>query len=316
MKILDADAWMAALMAAPRPGADKILAFYDARVDAVCRDARCLLLPLDDHMCHRGDALFESLCYREGRIFALEEHLARLRDGSRALSLLPPCSWDELRARILDVARASGTDHGDIRVLVGRGPGGFGVSPEECPQSSLYIVALRKALPTEAFYEKGLTAFASAIPPKQEYLARIKSTNYLPNVFMAAEARQRGMDVAVTFDEDGHLGEAAIANVGIVDAEGRLCCPEGRRILPGTSMLAAARSRRSACPWWSAPSAAKRSSRPREMLLFTSASLCVGISHFEGRPIGQGPDAGRPGPVARWLRDALLEHMLATGTPF
>ena len=192
MKILDADAWMAALMAAPRPGADKILAFYDARVDAVCRDARCLLLPLDDHMCHRGDALFESLCYREGRIFALEEHLARLRDGSRALSLLPPCSWDELRARILDVARASGTDHGDIRVLVGRGPGGFGVSPEECPQSSLYIVALRKALPTEAFYEKGLTAFASAIPPKQEYLARIKSTNYLPNVFMAAEARQRG----------------------------------------------------------------------------------------------------------------------------
>ena len=189
-------------MAAPRPGADKILAFYDARVDAVCRDARCLLLPLDDHMCHRGDALFESLCYREGRIFALEEHLARLRDGSRALSLLPPCSWDELRARILDVARASGTDHGDIRVLVGRGPGGFGVSPEECPQSSLYIVALRKALPTEAFYEKGLTAFASAIPPKQEYLARIKSTNYLPNVFMAAEARQRGMDVAVTFDED------------------------------------------------------------------------------------------------------------------
>ena len=316
MTILDADALMAALMAAPRPGADKILAFYDARVDAVCRDARCLLLPLDDHMCHRGDALFESLCYREGRIFALEEHLARLRDGSRALSLLPPCSWDELRARILDVARASGTDHGDIRVLVGRGPGGFGVSPEECPQSSLYIVALRKALPTEAFYEKGLTAFASAIPPKQEYLARIKSTNYLPNVFMAAEARQRGMDVAVTFDEDGHLGEAAIANVGIVDAEGRLCCPEGRRILPGTSMLAARKIAPQRLPVVERPIRREEIFTAREMLLFTSASLCVGISHFEGRPIGRGPDAGRPGPVARWLRDALLEHMLATGTPF
>ena len=308
MKILDADAWMAALMAAPRPGADKILAFYDARVDAVCRDARCLLLPLDDHMCHRGDALFESLCYREGRLFALEEHLARLRDGSRALSLLPPCSWDGLRARILDVARASGSDHGDIRVLVGRGPGGFGISPEECPRSSLYIVALRKELPTEAFYEKGLTAFASAIPPKQDYLARIKSTNYLPNVFMAAEARQRGMDVAVTFDEDGHLGEAAIANVGIVDAEGRLCCPEGRRILPGTSMLAARKI---------APQRLPVVERPiRREEIFTAREMLLCISHFEGRPIGQGPDAGRPGPVARWLRDALLEHMLATGTPF
>lgn len=214
------------------------------------------------------------------------------------------------------MARASGTDHGDIRVLVGRGPGGFGVSPEECPQSSLYIVALRKALPTEAFYEKGLTAFASAIPPKQEYLARIKSTNYLPNVFMAAEARQRGMDVAVTFDEDGHLGEAAIANVGIVDAEGRLCCPEGRRILPGTSMLAARKIAPQRLPVVERPIRREEIFTAREMLLFTSASLCVGISHFEGRPIGQDPDAGRPGPVARWLRDALLEHMLATGTPF
>lgn len=316
MKILDADAWMAALKAAPRPGGDKILAFYDARVDAICRDARALLLPLDDHMCHRGDALFESLCYREGRIFALEEHLARLRDGGRVLSLQPPCSWDGLRERILDVARASGTDHGDIRVLVGRGPGGFGVSPEECPRSSLYIVALRTPLPSAALYERGLTAFASTVPPKQDYLARIKSTNYLPNVFMAAEARQRGMDVAVTFDEHGHLGEAAIANVGIVDAEGRLCYPEARRILPGTSMLAARKLAPQRLTVVERPIHRDELATAREILLFTSASLCVGISHFEGRPVGQGPDAGRPGPVARWLRDALLEHMLATGTPF
>ena len=150
------------------------------------------------------------------------------------------------------------------------------------------------------FYEKGLTAFASAIPPKQDYLARIKSTNYLPNVFMAAEARQRGMDVAVTFDEDGHLGEAAIANVGIVDAEGRLCCPEGRRILPGTSMLAARKIAPQRLPVVERPIRREEIFTAREMLLFTSASLCVGISHFEGRPIGQGPDAGRPGPVARW----------------
>ena len=124
------------------------------------------------------------------------------------------------------------------------------------------------------------------------------------------------MDVAVTFDEDGHLGEAAIANVGIVDAEGRLCCPEGRRILPGTSMLAARKIAPQRLPVVERPIRREEIFTAREMLLFASASLCVGISHFEGRPIGQGPDAGRPGPVARWLRDALLEHMLATGTPF
>ena len=53
----------------------------------------------------------------------------------------------------------------------------------------------------------------------------------------------------------------------------------------------------------------------REMLLFTSASLCVGISHFEGRPIGRGPDAGRPGPVARWLRDRMRDTLRSAAAP-
>ena len=47
----------------------------------------------------------------------------------------------------------------------------------------------------------------------------------------------------------------------------------------------------------------------REMLLFTSATLCVAVTHFDGKPIGRDEQAGRPGPVALWLKDALLEHM-------
>ena len=201
--------------------------------------ASLLLLPLDDHICHRGDGLFESISYRQGRLFSFDQHLNRLKDGAAALQITPPCSWDDLRAIILDVARAAASEQGDMRVFLSRGPGGFGISPSECPQAGLYIVALRKNFAGEAFYEKGLTAFTSDIPPKQEYLARIKNTNYLPNVFMAMEAAQKGMDVAVTFDENGFMGEAATANVGLVDAHGSLLCPELRRILPGTTMLAA-----------------------------------------------------------------------------
>ena len=184
MQAVDSDTYLQALLSAPRPGADKFLAFYDHRVGCIGTDPRLLLLPLDDHICHRGDGLFESICYRERKIFVLDEHLARMRDGAQALDITPPCSWEEMRARILDVARASGRAHGDLRVFLSRGPGGFGVSPQECPQAGLYIVALASRLPSEELYRKGLTAFSSAIPPKQEYLARIKNTNYLPNVFM------------------------------------------------------------------------------------------------------------------------------------
>lgn len=128
----------------PGPGSEKYLAFYDHRVGHITTDPRLLLVPLDDHLCHRGDGLFESICFRERKIFALDEHLARMRDGAKALSLTPPCSWEELRERIVDVARASSREHGDLRVFLGRGPGGFGISPAQCPQAGLYIVALAK----------------------------------------------------------------------------------------------------------------------------------------------------------------------------
>ena len=228
MEAVDFDEYLAALLHAPRPHTG-VLAFYDHRVGRICADQRLLLLPLDDHLCLRGDGLFESLACRERTVFALDGHLVRLREGAAALRLRPPCSWEEVRARIMDVARASGRDDCGLRVLLGRGPGGFGIAPSECPVSSLYIVALESAPTRREVLEKGLSAFASAIPPKQPYLARIKSNNYLPNVLMAQEAAERGLDVAVAFDGQGRMCEAAIASVGIVDEAGALVCPPPER---------------------------------------------------------------------------------------
>lgn len=309
-------AYLETLLSAPRPGADKILAFYDHRVGRICRDARLLLAPLDDHIFHRGDGIFESVCYRDSKIFALPGHMARLRAGAAALGIQPPCSFSEIEAHMLDVARAGGSSHGDLRIFLSRGPGGFGVSPRECPTAGLYIVAIASKLPDDAIYEHGLTAFASIYPPKQEYLAKIKNTNYLPNVFMTTEASRKNMDVAITFDENGHMGEAAIANVGIVDAAGDLRVPDLECILPGTTLLAAMKIAASSMPVKEGPVRKEDIFKAREMLLFTSATLCVAITHFDGHAIGCGSGAGKPGPVALWLKNALLEYMLKTGVPF
>ena len=54
----------------------------------------------------------------------------------------------------------------------------------------------------------------------------------------------------------------------------------------------------------------------REMLLFTSATLCVAVTRFDDKPVGQGEYRGKPGPTALWLKDALLARMLAQGTPY
>ena len=64
MPCLSRDDFLARLLAAERPGAESILAFYDSTADALCRDGRCCFIPLIDHLCHRGDALFESISVR------------------------------------------------------------------------------------------------------------------------------------------------------------------------------------------------------------------------------------------------------------
>jgi len=311
MDVLDANNYLERLLAAPRPGAANILAFLDYRVGAICKEPKLLLIPLDDHLCHRGDGVFETLAYRSRRVLLLDVHLERLRNSASALHLAPPCSWEELRSLILDVARASGVEQGVLRILLGRGPGGFGISPTECPVPSLYIIALHAPDLPETVYEKGFSACRSSIPARQSYLARIKHINYLPSVLMSEEARQRGFDIPLSFDDQGHLAESAIANVALVDAQGTLVVPAFTHSLPGTTVLKALELIRPHMPVKTRSVLEEEIYDAREFLLFSTSPGCVPITSYEGRPISD----GLPGPTAKFLRQTLREALLREGTP-
>ena len=311
MDVLDAKAYLERLLAAPRPGEAGILAFLDYRVGAICKDPKLLLIPLDDHLCHRGDGVFETVTYHSRRVLLFDAHLERLRKSANALYLAPPCPWEELRALVLDVARAGGAAQGSLRILLGRGPGGFGISPVECPTPSLYIIAMHAADLPEAVYERGFSSCRSSIPARQSYLARIKNTNYLPNVLMTEEARRRGFDVPLSFDDQGNLAESAIANVGLVDAQGVLVVPEFTHSLPGTTVLKALELIRPHMPVSVRPVPAEEIYSAREFLFFSTAPGCVAITSFEGRPIND----GQPGQTAKSLRQILRETLLREGTP-
>jgi len=311
MDVLDANDYLERLLAAPRPGAVNTLAFLDYRVGAICKEPKLLLIPLDDHLCHRGDGVFETVSYRNRRVLLLDAHLERLRNSANALHLEPPCPWEELRALVLDVARASGVEQGSLRILLGRGPGGFGISPQECPVPSLYIVALHSSDLPETVYARGFSACRSAIPARQSYLARIKNTNYLPNVLMTEEARRRGFDIPISFDDKGNLAESAIANVGLVDAQGTLVVPEFTHALPGTTVIKAMELAKTHMPVRTRPVPEEEIYSAREFLLFSTSPGCVPITGYEGRPIND----GQPGPVAKLLRQSLREALLLEGTP-
>lgn len=223
--VLDTNAWIEKLRELERPGADNILAFYEHRFGAICRDPRLMLAPLDDHLVHRGDGVFETIRFTERKVIHLDAHLRRLANSAAGLSLTLPCPIEEIRDIVLAVAKAGDEPEGNIRILSGRGPGGFGIALKECPQPACTWPPTASRCALTHGTTKGLTAFRSDVPVKPAMFARLKTTNYLSAVFMTLEAMQKHMDVALTFDANGCLTEAAIANVAVVDAKGRAGAP-------------------------------------------------------------------------------------------
>ncbi len=80
------------VLSLPRPGEENYLAFYEHRLGAIFKNPRLLLLPMDDHLVHRGDGIFEILQCVQGRIYQLDAHLARMRRSSSS-NVLAPAVW-------------------------------------------------------------------------------------------------------------------------------------------------------------------------------------------------------------------------------
>ena len=310
--VFSSEEWQEKLRMLPRKGVENVTAFFEHRMGGICRDPRFLLVPLDDHMVHRGDAVFESLAFRNGAMLQLDAHMERMMHSAERLSLAPPCTWEELRETALAVAKAGGEPYGGLKILLGRGCGGLGVDPGECPVSSLYMIATKGSPLPESFWENGISAARSSIPAKQPWIAQIKSTNYLANALMAREAGILGVNMTFSFDEQGFLAESAVANVGMVDGQGRLLIPEFRCALPGTTAILAEEIATSFMPVMHADITEEHLEAASEILVFGTTPECVAVIRYGGRAVG----GGVPGPVAKKLRSLLHEALLRTATPF
>lgn len=297
------------LLHANRPGLEDILAFYDHRLGVIGKDPRLMLIPLDDHLVHRGDGVFETLKFVNRRVYQVDAHLRRMASSGSTIFLSPPCSWDRLRELILDVVHQTESEDGVISLFVGRGPGGMTVDFRECPESSLYIVIRRLPHKPESFWEQGVTAFKAATPTKQSYLSKIKSVDYLPNVLMKREAILNGYDYPFCFDDQGYLAEGATENVCMVTHSGELVVPESRNALMGTTLVRAVSLVKEEVPIVYRLISEAELDEAREIIILGTTIDAVGVVRFNGRPVHD----VRPGPVAKRLRQLLIEDQSQSG---
>ncbi|MDR2387544.1 MAG: aminotransferase class IV, partial [Deltaproteobacteria bacterium] len=113
-------------------------------------------VPPDDHMTHRGDAVFESLKCVNGRAYCFREHIDRLRHSAEALELTIPMETSEILDVLKGAYRLGGHEDFVIRLTVSRGPGSFTVNPyDSIGGCQLYLITSKLKRPSPEVYEKG-----------------------------------------------------------------------------------------------------------------------------------------------------------------
>lgn len=215
------------------PAQKTYFAFYSSVLRGVTTNPAFMSVPIDDHLVHRGDGVFEALKCLNGGVFLWNAHKERLIKSAAGLGLKVPSQLDEA---VQATVKASGQKDCIIRIFLSRGPGHFSTNPYDSIGEQLYVVVTKWQPLASEKYSKGVSVGRSLIPPKEAWLAQIKTCNYLPNVMMKKEAVDRKLDFTLGFDSSGYLTEGSTENLVVLTKNNELARPRYKQILKGTTM--------------------------------------------------------------------------------
>ncbi|MGB8167463.1 MAG: branched-chain-amino-acid transaminase [Chthoniobacteraceae bacterium] len=267
-----------------------------------------------DHGLLYGDGIFEGIRFYNGRVFKLDEHLARLWDSARALSLTIPMTMKEMEAATLETIRRNGLRDGYIRLLVTRGKGNLGLSPDRCPKASVIIIAATIQLYPPEVYERGMVVVTCATrrASPAALSPAVKSLNYLNNIMAKVEANLAHADEGLMLNEQGYVAECTGDNVFIVKRgvlftppiySGSLCGITWQAVLDISAELGLTVKVQELTRYdlYTAD----------EFFLTGTAAEVIAAVTLDGRPIGD----GKPGPVTNLIIARFRELTQSTGTP-
>lgn len=284
---------------------------YSTQWGGIVRDPDLMLVPVDDHLVHRGDGVFDVMRCVHGKIYQMEEHLQRLNRSAKAISLSFPSDYESVRDIIKDLLIAGGEKDCLIRVVLSRGPGSFTPNPYDCPSSQMYVNTVRfRGLPDD-YYREGIRLISSHIPVKKSFFANVKSCNYLPNALMKMEAIEAGCQYSVSLDEDGFLAEGSTENIGVLTKDEVLRFPGFERTLSGITINRVFRLAEELVKeniikdMRFARISPQEAYQAREMFLTGTTLSVLPVVSYDGRRIGN----GSPGPAYYKLSSLMWEDM-------
>jgi branched-chain amino acid aminotransferase len=257
-----------------------------------------------------GDAVFEGIREYSGRVFKLDEHVDRLYDSARIISLTIPLSKEEMKQAILETLRRNRLQDAHMRPIVTRGVGALGVGPGRDVNPTVIIFAH----PWKPFLgDQGIALKTAAVrrTPPECIDSRVKHTGYLNNILAKLEADAAGANEALLLDVHGFVTEGPGENFLLIRG-GAMVSPTTTNILNGITRRTVMELARQA-----GLRTEERNLTLGDVYTADEALVCgtgaeiVPVVRVDGRPIG----SGEAGPVTRSLMTAFRQLVQQEGTP-
>ena len=173
-----------------------------------------------DHGFLYGDGTFEGIRIYNGRIFKFKEHMDRFYDSLKVLRIDLTISRAELEDAIIKTIQKNEMyDKGYIRLVASRGIGDLGINPRKCKWGSTVVVIVDTIqLYPEEMYDNGIDVITCSTRRmvSQSLNPRIKSLNYLCNIFGIFEANNQNAQEGIMLTIDGYVSEATVDNIFLV----------------------------------------------------------------------------------------------------
>jgi branched-chain amino acid aminotransferase len=259
-----------------------------------------------------GDAVWEGLRLHHGRIFRLDEHLARLRRSAQALAFESVPTDDEITDQIRRTLAANNMTEGvHIRLTLTRGVKiTSGMDPRLNQSGPTLIVLPEYKRPV--YDAAGITLVTSSIrrPAPDVLDPKIHHANLLSSILAKIEANVAGADDALMLDQRGFVAETNATNVfcvtaGVLGTSAPVACPEG---ITRAAVLELAANAGIACQV--GDFSVVQLYNADEVFVTGTMGGIAPVTAIDGRVIGD----GRPGPITGKLTELLADLTATTGT--
>lgn len=259
-----------------------------------------------------GDAVWEGLRVYKGRIFALTEHLERLRSSAQALAFEQIPDDQAIIAEIRRTLEANGMKDGvHIRLTLTRGVKiTSGMDPRLNRSGPTLIVLAEHKAPV--YSKTGLKLITSSMrrSPPDCLDPKIHHANLLSSILAKIQANAAGADDAIMLDLRGFVAETNATHLFIVERN-RLAtptlaaCPEG---ITRRTVLDICRAEAIACEVRDL--SLTEFYRADEVFCTGTMGELAGVTAVDGRTIGD----GAVGPMTKKLSALYAERTAAGGT--